>query len=253
MRTTKFALLVSFLTFSACASAQDAIPSGTILPVRLNSSFSLKNRPGKVITGRVMQDVLLPAGTPIGAGAKLVGHVIAVTPPANGASGRISFTFDKVVASGRTIPVATNLRAMASFMEVEEAQIPETGPDRGTPENAYTTVLVGGDVDYRGGGPVMEGSRTVSRPVLGGVLSQVSSKPGTDCRTEIDGDRTPQALWVFSSDACGLYGFQGIAIAHAGRSNPVGEIVLTSNSTKLNIHSGSGMLLRVISKSDQTL
>jgi hypothetical protein len=253
MKSRKFTLLAAFLTFAACASAQDAIPSGTILPVQLNSSFSLKTRPSKVITGRVMQDVLLPSGATIRAGTRLVGHVIAVTAPTNGTSARISFAFDKVVASGRTIPITTDLRAMASFMDVEETQIPEAGPDRGTPENAYTTVLVGGDVDYRGGGPVMEGPRTVGRPVSDGVLSQVSSKPGTDCRGKIEGDSGTQALWVFSSDACGLYGFPGIAIAHAGRSNPIGEIALTSNNNKLNVHSGSGMLLRVVGRSENTL
>jgi hypothetical protein len=194
MKSRKFTLLAAFLTFAACASAQDAIPSGTILPVQLNSSFSLKTRPSKVITGRVMQDVLLPSGATIRAGTRLVGHVIAVTAPTNGTSARISFAFDKVVASGRTIPITTDLRAMASFMDVEETQIPEAGPDRGTPENAYTTVLVGG-----------------------------------------------------------LYGFPGIAIAHAGRSNPIGEIALTSNSNKLNVHSGSGMLLRVVGRSENTL
>jgi hypothetical protein len=253
MKTTKLLSLGAFLFLPVGVRAQEVIPSGTVLPVQLNSSFSMKTRPGRVITARVMQDVLLPAGATIRAGARLVGHVIGVTPRNNGTSARISFTFDKVVVSGGNIPITTNLRAMASFMEVEEAQIPETGPDRGTPENAWTTVLVGGDIDYRGGGPVMEGSKIVGKPTFDGVLSQISSKPDMDCRGEIGGNNRLQALWVFSSDACGLYGFPGIAIAHAGRSNPVGEIALTSNSNKLSIHSGSGMLLRVIRGSVQTL
>jgi hypothetical protein len=193
-----------------------------------------------------MQDVVLQAGVTIRAGAKVVGHVIAATPPANGTGARISFTFDKVVASKRTIPVTTNLRAMASFVEVEDAQIPETGPDRGTPESAWTTVLVGGDIDYRGGGLVTHGSKTVGRPVLNGVLSQVNSKPGAECRGIIDGNDRPQALWVFSSDACGLYGLPNVAIGYTGRSDPIGRIELISNSNKLKIQSGSGMLLRVI-------
>jgi hypothetical protein len=242
-----------FLMCSAAACSQEAIPSGTVLPVRLNSSLSLTTEPGKVITARVMQNVVLPDGGTIRAGARVVGHVIAVTPAEDGAKAQISFTFDKVVNSKRTTPITTDLRAAASFMEVEDAQIPKIADDRGTPESAFTTVLVGGDdVAYRGGGPVKEGSKTVGRPVFDGVLSQVSAKPGTECRGEVDGNNEPQALWVFSSDACALYGFPGITIAHAGRTNPIGEIVLTSNGHRLNIPAGTGMLLRVMRRSEST-
>jgi hypothetical protein len=245
-------LFGAFLLFCTTACAQEAIPAGTILPVRLNSPLSLAAQPGEVITARVMQNVVLPEGTTIRAGARVMGHVVAVTLVANGTSARISFTFDKVATSNQTIPITTNLRAMASFVEVEDAQIPATGADRGTPENAYTTVLVGGDVVYRGGGPVKEESKTVGRPVFDGVLSQVRSKPGGNCRGEIDDNYRPQALWVFSSDACGLYGLPGVTIAHAGRSNPIGQIVLTSNGHRLKIPDGTGMLLRVSNASEST-
>jgi hypothetical protein len=46
----------------SAAKASLAIPSGTILPVRLNSTISLKCAPGQVITGRIMQDVPLSPG-----------------------------------------------------------------------------------------------------------------------------------------------------------------------------------------------
>jgi len=250
MKARVLKLFGAFLLFSTAASTQEVIPAGTVLPVRLNSSLSLRTQPGKVITARVMQNVELPTGATIRAGSRVVGHVIAATPAADGTAARVSFTFDKVVTSKGTTPITTNLRAMASYVEVEDAHIPETGDDRGTPENAFTTVLVGGDVAYRGGGLVQHGSKTVGRPVWDGVLSQVSAKPGTDCRGEVDGNDRPQALWVFSADACGLYGFPGVTIAHAGRNNPVGEIVLASNGSRLNIPGGTGMLLRVIRKGE---
>jgi hypothetical protein len=52
-------------------------------------------------------------------------------------------------------------------------------------------------------------------------------------------------MWVFSSDACGTYGLSQIVVAHAGKSQPVGVIVLASWRGKLKVPRGSGMLLRV--------
>jgi len=77
------------------------------------------------------------------------------------------------------------------------------------------------------------------------VLGQVRAKDGTECRGAVDGNDRPQALWVFSSDACGTYGLERVSIAHAGRSNPLGIIVLISERGNLKIAGGAGMLLRV--------
>lgn len=238
-------LWLSLLMFAADLFAQNTIPAGTILPVALNSSLnSRKVKPGQVITARVMQDVPLPGST-IHAGAKVVGRVIDVKPANGGSGAQISFRFDTLVVSKRRIPITTNLRAAASMMAVEAAQLPESGPDRGTSQNAWTTDQIGGEVVYRGGGPVADGLRPVGEPTYGGVLVHVSAKPGTPCRGEIEGNDRLQALWVFSSDACGVYDFEDLKIVHAGRSNPVGEITLASDKGGVNIRAGSGMLLRV--------
>ncbi len=225
------------------------IAPGTILPVRLNSSLSsAKSKPGQVITGRVMQDVPLPTGSKIPEGSKVVGHVIAVTPATGGASAQISFQFDKLVSSHQTTPIATDLRAIAGFMEVLDAQTPTTGPDNGTPSNWWITTQIGGDVLYGVGGPVTaadNAERLVGTGVDSGVLSQVSAKPGTNCRGVIDGNENPQALWVFSSDACGTYGLEHVKISDAGRSNQAHLIVLSSDTARLVVASGAGMLLRV--------
>jgi hypothetical protein len=77
--------LIALLLCSAGMSAQDAIPAGTIIPCRLNSSLdSRKSRQGQVITARIMQDVPLPARGKIPAGAKVIGRIINVAPPATG-------------------------------------------------------------------------------------------------------------------------------------------------------------------------
>lgn len=236
--------VAGLLLCSAGLSAQDAIPAGTVLPCQLNSSLdSRTSKPGQAIRARVMQDVPLPAGGKIPAGAKVIGHVVNVEPPATGS--RISLQFAEVLFRGRSIPITTHLRALASMMEVEDAQVPPTGTDRGTPWAWMTTHQIGGEAVYGQGGPVTHGSQIVGQAAPGGVLVQLSAKPGTSCRGAVADDDRPQALWLFSSDACGVYGFSDLEIAHAGRTDPLGEITLASKQGRIHISGGSGMLLRV--------
>jgi hypothetical protein len=242
----KRSLLAGFLVLSAGLFAQNTIPAGTIIPVQLTSSLdSGRSKPGQIIRASIMQNIPLAPGSSIRAGAKVLGRVVDVVPAQGGSGARIVFRFDTLALPHQAIPLNTNLRALASMMEVHDAQVPTSGPDRGTSSNAWTTVQVGGDVVYRGGGPVMDGANIVGKPVFDGVLDEVNAKPGTKCRGDIDGNDQPQAFWVFSSDACGTYGFSEVTIAHAGRTDPVGEIVLTTDQRRLKIPSGSGMLLRV--------
>ena len=246
------AMLAGLLTVPS-AQAQDkatgaaTIPPGTILPVRLNSSLSSsKTRPGQIITARIMQDVPLANGGKIREGSKVIGHVVDVSSPADGNTDRISLQFDQLISSGRTIPIRTNLRAVAGFVAVMEAGVPTDGPE----SLPIATTQVGGDVAYTSGGPVTAATNSkeaVGRSVNDGVLDQVSasSRQGRDCRGVVDGNSSPAAMWVFSSDACGTYGLSQIRIAHAGRTQPVGVIVLISEKGQLKLPSGAGMLLRV--------
>jgi hypothetical protein len=240
-------LFVTLIAFSTQLFGQDEIPVGTILPVQLNSSLrSDKARVGEQISARIMQDVPLPGGRKIHAGAKVIGHIVAARPAVNGMMADLSLRFDTLATGKRRVPMITNLRALATMMDVSEAQVPESGPDRGTSENAWTTDQIGGEVVYRGG-VVANGSNIVGNSVLGsGVLVHLRSIPGTKCRGEMDGNDQVQALWVFSSDACGLYDLPNLTLAHAGRSDPVGQISLHSSKGNVKIRGGSGMLLRVI-------
>jgi hypothetical protein len=229
---------------SAPPRAESRLPAGIILPVRLNNSISSKKaKPGQEVTARIMQNVPLPDRGRIRAGARVVGYIVSAEASADSCGARVSLKFDSLVVSGKTVPISVSLRAIASPMEVEDAQLPDWGADRGTSATAYTTVQVGGDVVYRGGGHVMHGGIVVGEPVYDGVLVRVTANSGEPCRGAVNGDKSPQALWIFSSDACGLYGFAGVRIVQAGRTDPGGEITLAANRGELLIRSGTGMLL----------
>jgi hypothetical protein len=225
------------------------VPSGTILPVRLNSTISSTNcKPGQEVKARIMQDVPLPSGMTVRAGSKVIGHVVEVLPATSAGNARISMQFDKLISSGQTVRINTNLRAIAGFMGVIEAQTPTAAPGEGDDFYALTTVQIGGDIAYGYGGPVttnMNPNDVVGKELRDGMLGQVRAKEGTNCRGAVDGNNNPQALWVFSSDACGTYQLDHISIAHAGRTAPVGVIVLSSDKKVLKISEGAGMLLRV--------
>lgn len=245
-------LSIVLVLFSNALLAQEAIPIGTIIPVRLDTSLSsAKAKPGQTFTATVMQDVPLP-GSKIRRGNKVTGHLVSAKR-ADGGGGQLTLRFDSAKTSTQGIPVSTNLRAIASMMEVYDAELPIFGPDRGTSQADWTTVQIGGEVVYRGGGPVANGLRTVGKPTANGVLAHVSSAPATKCRGDVDGNDQLQALWLFSTDACGAYGFPDLEIAHAGRSEPIGVIVLASSKHDVHLQSGDGMLLRVNNSGPNTI
>ena len=242
-------LLAVFLAAGTVLHAQNQgksnatnMPDGTILPVQLSSTISLyKAVPGQPISARIAQDVSLENGVVLRRGTKVLGHIVSVIP---GNPSRIAFTFDRIEYSkSNTVSVATNLRALASTLEIDSASTPETGPDRGTPSVWWNTVQVGGEGLY-GRGPLTRGEQVVGHWVWGGgAVGQVEENG--ECRGEAADNTREQSLWLFSTDACGVYGYSDVAIEHAGRTSPEGEITLTSTNPNLKIRAGSGILLRV--------
>src|SRR5215469_797399 len=235
-------LIITLIAISTQLLAQNRIPEGTILPVRLNSSLrSDKAREGQRIEGRIMQDVPLPGGGKIRGRTKVLGHVVSVTARTTGQAGQITLRFDALDFNHQNVPISTHLRAMASMMAVEDAQVPTTGSDRGTPWAWATRNLIGGEVAY-GEGPVARGTEIVGQATPGGVLVPVRSNPAAGC-PEVPGSAQAQALWIFSSDACGLYDLPTLKLAHAGRTTPLGQITLIAQKGNVKVPGGSGLLL----------
>jgi hypothetical protein len=247
LATFVLAVVVSCVTAGGQAVAP---PSGTILPVRLNVTISSgKSKPGQEVTGKIMQEVPLASGEKIRKGSKVIGHIVEVIPAAGGKPARVSVQFDKLVSSNESIPIVTNLRAIAGFMQISEAQIPTSGPGESDVYNWLTKMQVGGDTVYGLWGDVgasENADKIVGKSVGDGVLAKVRAKEGTKCRGAVDGNDSPQALWVFSTDACGVYGMEHVFISHAGRTEPRGVIVFASDNGNVKIAGGAGMLLRVV-------
>jgi hypothetical protein len=234
-------LLLGYLVFATSLAAQE-LPAETALPVMLDSAIdAAKTTPGAMIRARLMQDVNLPSGVRIRAGATVVGSVIEVHTPAKGSGSQIAFKFDRLISDKHTLHFSSHLRALASKNEVFEAQLPTNAiDDYGTSIADWNTVQVGGDeVVYRGDGPVMRANEVVGSADSGGAVeAKLQTVPSDGCHASVE----PQSLWVFATTACGVYGYFDTTIAHRGRTDPVGQIVLASES-KLRVQGGSALLL----------
>src|SRR5258708_10129241 len=156
------------------------IPTGIILPVRLNQGLSSKSaQPGQIVTARVMQEVPLLNNGKIPEGAKVFGTIVSVERAGKTTNAKIALRFDTLEINHRRIPVLASLRALAGFMEVQSAQTPEFSPGFGTPYIWATTRQIGGDEVYGVGGPVTnQVSETVGKGVYGGGLVYVRAPPG---------------------------------------------------------------------------
>ena len=235
------------MLFAADVCHATVVPDSTVLPVRLNTAISSrKTKPGQVITARVMQDVPLPGEAKIPAGSTLSGEVTAVQPASGGNGGTISFRFDTLRLPKEKVRLTLHLRAIASTWEVRHAQLP-INSDPTASESSWTTVQIGGDVVFRGGGSVRNRSGVVGEPVVNGVLGRLDSNPGRGCRGDGTGER-PQALWLFSSDACGTYDLRDVTIARADHNSPdsaTGAITLHSTKGDVDVRTGGGLMLVV--------
>ena len=221
----------------------EPIPAGTILPVSLNTALrSDKSGSGTTIIATVMQDVPLGKGETLRKGSKVTGHVVeAVTPGKGSDESKISFQFDQLQLGNQTIPLTTNLRAVASRSAVLAAT-----PELTSPDYVDEQIQIGGDqISYGEGGPVMVGGQVVGKYTSQGVLANVDQNSGAPSGGMIEDNARQQAFWLFSVNARGAYGFGDLTILQSGRTEPLGEVTLASNRKAVRVDKGSAMLLRV--------
>jgi len=223
------------------AVGSPTLPPGTVIPIMLSSGLNSKDKANKTIEGNVMQDVLLTSGGKISERSRIFGHIVSVTK--SGASGSsIVLKFDTIRDHDSTIRLTTALLAVASMQSVAEAQAPIEINSDVDPVSQWVTRQIGGDVVNRGRGKVGSRSGIVGTWLQGySVLVKLTPNPEAGCPTGPGYDRQ-QAMWIFSSNACGTYGFNDLTIANSGRAEPLGEIELKSKSN-IKIRGGSAWLL----------
>lgn len=235
------------LLFLSSVALAETLPAGTVVPVMINSSLNTaKGEADKKIEGRVMQDVPLLSGGKINAGSRINGHVVSVAKPESSQSGSsgasIVLKFDTIEDHDRTIRLTVALLAVASMAAVAEAQAPIEINSDVDPVSQWVTRQVGGDVVNRGRGQVASHTGVVGTWLQGySVLVKLAPNPDAGCPDGPGYDR-PQAVWIFSSAACGAYGWGDLKIARSGRADPFGEIELKS-ARNIGIRGGSGWLL----------
>jgi hypothetical protein len=229
----------------------EPIPAGTILPVSLNTALrSDKSGSGTTIIATVMQDVPLGRGETLRKGSKVTGHVVeAITPGKGSDESKISFQFDQLQLGNQTIPLTTNLRAVASRSAVLAAT-----PELTSPDYVDEQIQIGGDqISYGEGGPVMVGEQVVGKYTSQGVLANVDQNSGAPSGGMIEDNARQQAFWLFSVNARGAYGFGDLTILQSGRTEPLGEVTLASNRKAVRVDKGSAMLLRVDGSGPESL
>jgi len=242
---------VVFILLASLLSAGQELPDGTILPLILSTHLRAgKVKPGDTISAKLAQyievnGIRLPRGT------QVTGRVVNLGPTAKGSGQRLVLGFDQIKIQGHAVPIITSLRSLASMQEVFDAQLPTNLiDDYGSTIADWNTVQIGGQTVYRGDGTVTQGLQVLGRAtIVGETFGEPKTYPWSPCSRDRAADRV-QSFWVFSTDACGLYGLPSLQLTHAGRSEPVGKIVLES-SGKLDIRPGSGWLLVVISSGEQ--
>ena len=233
--------------FAGGACAQNMIPSGTVIPVVLSHTInSQKNKAGQAIVAKVAQDVPLGEKKVIHRNTKVLGEVSQIERSAGRTT--VVLRFDRIELGHAQVPISTQLRALADAASVDDAQTP-TDVDQRPRSWARTTVQIGGDAVYRGGGPVQSlTGEIVGKPtgcIECGVLDRVSAAaPGPQCAGAVADDTEPQAMWVFSADACGVYGFSNLQFQNGSTISRDGQILLSAHRP-IKVPGGTALLLTV--------
>jgi hypothetical protein len=240
--------LVAALVSSVAAIAQQPLPAGTVIPVMLNTGLNAgKDAAGKNIDGKVMQDVLTSTGLTISRGSRILGQVVSAGKSGDSDS-TLVLKFTSIEDHGRTIPLTAAVLAVASMQSVAQAQAPISSNSDAVSASGWTTRQVGGDVVSRSQRKVgTPGGLTGTWLEDSSVLIKLTPNIDAGCPGGGPGYDRPQAVWIFSSSACGTYDLGKARIASSGAAPPLGNVSISSDRN-LQIRGGSAWLLMTVDK-----
>ena len=245
--------VIGLLLSAPCATSavHTEVPQGTAFPVRcVHSVDAGKARPGDRITAKTLQVVILPGALRLPKGTLLVGHVVDAQPYyfdpepyAHQKPSSISIHFDLIGNGNLILPVNLSVRALASTFQSRSAFGPHYLDDT---DGLGTMILIGGDEFSPLDKTVRDdGGDVIAYNRKEGVFARLlpsddrESQSGQHCGST----STEQAVAIFSPDACGLYGFGGVSMPHAGRSGS-GTFTLVSRGSSIKLNAGSTALLQ---------
>lgn len=162
---------------------------------------------------------------------------------ANTASTAVASSHEGTIPVGTILPVV--LRTSFSFDKCKPGQVLRGKTDREIPLLRGSTIPKGADIV----GHIVEvipASKVANAKVSMQFDKLYLSGQWISLVTDLAaiGDY-PDALWALAPDARGTYGFENLLIAHAGKTSPVGTIVLASQTHNLKLRNGNALLLRV--------
>ncbi len=231
--------LAAALLVSCTLLGAQTLPPGTTLPVELGTTLNARSdKAGQKIEGKLKQEVRIARGQTVKSGSRVTGHMIS-TKKSGGFA--IVLQFDQLQDEHVTIPLNVSLRAMASSADVFQAGLPVGSNSDAESSDEWVTKQVGGEYVFRGRGYVSSENGKAGIWTGSGVWGRLAA--GGDCQAS-DNNATEQSLWIFSTNACGLYGFKDVTLGHAGDTPPIRQISLESSKDIL-VRSGSGWLLIV--------
>lgn len=221
-----------------CAGKNDGadiqLPVGATIPMVLDHGIDARRaKPGDLVTARTTQPIPLDRRHSIPARAKVNGRIIEAEPPsANDPAAALVLRFDQLAFSRYKIPIRGHVRAVASFVAVSDAKVPEASPGFGDSEANWTTRQIGGDIAYHQG-PIVSHGRELGTETLYGTLID----PGfSGLQSQI-----PLAFGEFSALAQGVYGFTDLKLSRADTA--ANSLKLSSAHSDIKLNSGTEMLL----------
>jgi hypothetical protein len=239
-------LAILLLCLAATHVWGQQIPSGTLLPAMLDDTVdSEKSKPGEAISAKLRQEVSLPGGRKIKRESKILGHVVAVSAASDGSPYQVTIKFEQIEVDKRPVNISVGLRAVASMELVAQSRQPaNANSGNGTSVWDLNLSQIGGQIAYNGQKVVKWNGQVVGRiPQPGAVLGVPMANPELGCAGP-GTNNSEQAFWVFSTNACGIYGDKDMTLASGIGGTNSGQIVFKSPK-KITIRGGSGWLLQV--------